>query len=170
MRSSLAPLVPPLAALQYWVPLARRNTGSLQRLPPELCRRFLCICPMSKSLYKLHGIFYILKPWLINNMCTLSCIYFWTGSSTHFSFWLKPGLDILLIDNRKIPPADCFQPNLRYYEVEQEFLSLSLFFFFFSHTLREIFLNDLRLQGWFMKRLREQKAMLVIFRVSRSGQ
>ena len=98
----------------------------------------LVTCPMSKSLYKLRGLFYILKPWLINNVCTLSCIYFWTGSSTHFSFWLKPGLDILLIDNRKIPPADCFQPNMRYCEVEQEFLSLSLFFLIFSYFKRNI--------------------------------
>ena len=83
------PLVPPLAALWYWVPLARRNMGSSQRLPPELCHWFWCICPISKSSYKLRGIFYILKPWLINKVCALFCIYFWMRSRvlTAISDW-----------------------------------------------------------------------------------
>ena len=42
-------------------------------------------------------------------------------------------------DRKKFPLADCFQPNLRPHEEEQEFLT-----FVFSRFLKEILLNDLR--------------------------
>lgn len=114
-------------------------SGSSQLLSPELCHWFLCICPMNKSLYMCHRIFYILKPWLINE-CILYIVFI-SEQEQYSTLFLTETLTRHSHARRqkKFPLADCFQPNLRHHEEEQEFLTFVL-----SRFLKEILLNDLR--------------------------